>query len=169
MVEFDFKLLMSGENLKLVSAYTLSIIDRLTKQEYHLGCHMGSESIYYSAQGKFYSCHLMYGLGEREITKEELISEKTVKYIDKMENEECRSCLARNICFSWCLGSDRLLKGKHDESSCFAQKVSVELVILKLVHIMENENRFSVFSKNYKIAAGTSAKAKGVMNHEKIL
>lgn len=169
MIDYDFNLLISGENLNEVSAYTLSIIDRLIKQEYHLGCHAGSQSIYYSAQGKFYPCHLIYELGEPEITKEELKQEKTVKYIDKLESQVCRSCMARNICFSWCPGVDKLLNNKHDESSCFAQKVALEFVILKLVYITEDENLFVKFSRNYKRAAEESAKAeKGIIHNEKI-
>lgn len=169
MVEYDFKLLISGENLRYVSSYTLTIIDRLTKPEYHLGCHMGCESIYYSAQGKFYPCHLMYELGEPDIAKEELISEKNVKYIDKLKNEDCKSCMAKNICFSWCPAVDKLLNGKHDECSCYAQKISLEFVILKLVHITQDEEMFVQFTKNYKKAAAASAKAgKGIINNEKI-
>lgn len=165
MVAYDFDLLLSGRDLNQVSAYTLSIIDRLTKQEYHLGCHAGSESLYYSAQGKFYPCHLMYELGESEVTRENLEQEKTVKYKDKLESQECSNCMAKNICFSWCPGVDKLLDGKHDESSCFAQRVSLEFVLLKLAQITQDQGLFEQFSVNYKKAAQDSARAeKGITN-----
>lgn len=163
MIDFDFICLIEGISLKEVSASTLTIIDRLVKSEYHLSCKAGIESIYYSAYGHFYRCHLYYEMHEKNISENELLNKSvTVKYKDKSENSDCQVCMARNICFSWCPAVDRMLQGKHSEASCYAQVFSIEYVIKKLVVLQSDHEKYLQFAKNYIIAAERSANSKKV-------
>lgn len=90
---------------------------------------------------------------------DDLKAAKTVKIKDKLSCQDCSACFARNICFSWCPGIDKLLKSGHNAGSCLGQKVSLEYILDNMVRIYDNETLFEKFTENYKAAVERSSNA----------
>lgn len=152
MVDYDFDKLLSGKNIEYVSASTLTIISRLVNCTYCASCKAGATSLYYSTSGDFYPCHLNYEMKDSPLNLEELKRVKIIKAKDKLSCKDCSTCFARNICFSWCPGIDKLLENGHDAGSCLGQKVSLEFILNKIVHVYNDESLVEKFTVNYQTA-----------------
>lgn len=153
MTDHDFNILENGGNLSRVSNLVLTIINRLTTRKYEVGCTPGVNNVFYTGDGKYYPCHLMYESRKKEFDYNDMKNGLMVESFDRNTLEPCCSCHCKNLCMFWCPAMFPVNNDHPNHSTCLFQKALFEFVAVKLVNAMGNEENVDKFVKNVKSAS----------------
>lgn len=156
-VEFWFDLLVK-DSYSDVSFIILGYIKDIVFGGYCEDCGVYNQ-IFVNADGDMYPCHFFYHdrnlkLGNVNTLCENL-DEKVLlnlKSCTRKSNSTCNTCLSRNLCSLWCRGENMMLtkdtKTIGREVRCWAQNSLVESIIVNLVKIREDEEKYNNLTKN---------------------
>lgn len=153
MADYDFDILENGGCLSRVSNLVLTIINRLTTKKYEVGCIPGANIVFYTGDGKYYPCHLMYESRKKEIKYDDMKNGLMVESYNRNVIEPCSSCHCRNLCMFWCPAMFPVNSDHPNSATCLFQKALFEFVAVRLARVMENQDKMINFVENVKSAS----------------
>lgn len=157
LVEYTFEQLLSEDDWMKASTQIVATIEEIVKRKVRLSCGAGKSTLFSNVNLEIYPCQMYY---QAKINKLCTVSDSKIgEKIDaftppcRFVIEKCKRCIAYRMCSMWC-GGAALLFGKNEQSvivsRCVAQKKIVEQIILQLVKIRKNEEKYKFLVKNLK-------------------
>jgi radical SAM protein with 4Fe4S-binding SPASM domain len=140
---------LTKKNSPLTPSLFASLIVNLSKRQKTGVCAAG-QSITVSPSRKFYPCHVMANTPENSVECVDNFDEKInenakfvhVKNLKREDVENCKVCIAKNICAVFCKGMCKLDGGKlfHPEERCLMMRIFLK----RTISFLSNKN----FNKN---------------------
>jgi len=149
-----------NDESKAVATGIIAPLILLAKDKLHGSCSAG-HSIFVDTDGGIYPCHmfcnddefLLGNIKEKSIDVDNINRNLNIKRYD---GEQCRTCIAQNVCSVWCKGIQYLTNGDMQsvlDARCIFQRAIVEESIRTLAKLADKKLDSKVMLKNYsKIA-----------------
>lgn len=157
-----------GKESKIASGIIAPIL-QLAKNKHVRTCTSG-HSVFCDTDGSIYPCQMFcneeeYKLGDIDNGWSKKRSEK-LSNITREDDESCKNCISRNICFMWCKGIQLLSKGdmyKVCEPRCVFQRANTEECIKLLAKLNIGKIDSDRFWNNFK-SVGQKLREDGFIN-----
>ena len=124
IVDETFNTMIGGGTIKKLDSFVIGFISDIVHKHYNGDCVAGKNYFYYTVEGEFYPCQMYYMARRNE-----------VKAIARYKIEECRQCVAINVCQGHCGGSSLIESGSENNPvkyHCLTQRKMLEYVVQRL-------------------------------------
>ncbi|PXV91119.1 radical SAM protein with 4Fe4S-binding SPASM domain [Lachnotalea glycerini] len=156
ITQYYLKKLVTENDMKVIPTGIVSPIFQIIKKKKEKSCTAG-HSLFIDTDGRAYPCHTFCNFDDACIgdIQKGLIKKQVEKYanLSRFDGEECKECIARNICVLWCKGIQLLSNGdlyKVCEPRCVYQKAIMEECIKFLAELKKDSGEYRNLIHNYK-------------------
>lgn len=129
---------------------------QIAKNKHVRTCSSG-HSVFFDTDGSIYPCQMFCNMDDYKLGDIDngWSAEKAdeISNISRIESQECKNCIARNVCFMWCKGIQLLSNNdmrKICKPRCVFQVANTEECIKALVRIKNNKEKAKLFWENFK-------------------
>lgn len=154
----ELKITHDMEYSGLVDITVLSLVSKIITKKKSKDCSSG-RAVLVDNKGDTYPCQMFYNsekynLGNVLSDDIEKINIRglEVHNLNRFHVNECKNCIAKNICYSWCRGLNYLKNGEILSTiyeKCLQQRILLEETLVGLAKIKEHKDNAKIFVENY--------------------